>query len=163
MLGAGGAARSVAYVLLKFFRTSQIIVASRTASKAKDLVEHFKNFHDPRLASTTFDDPQFPAVARDSAVIVNSTPVGMYPNTGRVAHETLEFRQGQTAVDLIYRPLQTEFLRRAKHSGARTISGLEMFIHQGSRVFELWTGKQMDIVKIRALLVDALTKDAGQV
>lgn len=159
VLGAGGAAHAVTYVLLRFFRTAQIVVASRTSAGSKNLVEHFKGFHGTRLATSTLEDPQLARIVRDSEVIINATPVGMHPKTGQMAVEGVEFRQGQTVIDLVYRPLQTELLRVAKQSGARTVSGLEMFLHQGARAFEIWTGQTTDIGQMRKLLTEKLEKD----
>jgi len=162
VLGAGGAARAVTYVLLRFFRTAQIVIAARTASGSKTLVEHFKGFHGSRLAASTLDDPHLSRMVRDSEVIINATPVGMFPKTGEAVVEGTEFRDGQTVVDLIYRPLQTELLRRAKQHGARAVSGLEMFIHQGARAFEIWTGKGMDIDRVRILLTGMLEQETSR-
>ncbi len=161
VLGAGGAARAVTYVLLRFFRTAQIVIAARSASGSKALVEHFKGFYGSRMATSTFDNPHLSRMIRDSDVIINATPVGMFPKTGELVVDGTEFRTGQTVVDLIYRPLQTELLRRATQGGARTVSGLEMFIHQGARAFEIWTGKRMDIDLMRKLLTGMLEKDTA--
>ncbi len=152
VLGAGGASRAVTYVLLKYFRTQQIIVVSRSHSASKDLIEHFKNFHGSRLAVGTFQDPQLPTILQRSEVIINATPVGMYPRTDDSIIEGIAFRPEQTVVDLIYRPLQTKLLTKAQNNGARIIRGLEMLIYQGARAFELWTGQQMDIPAVRKVL-----------
>jgi shikimate dehydrogenase len=161
VLGAGGAARAVTYVLLRFFRTSQIIVAARTSSGSRALVEHFKGFHGTKLATATLDDPHLARIMHDSEVIINATPVGMHPTTGQMVVGKAEFREGQTVIDLVYRPLETELLRQAKQKGARTVSGLEMFIHQGARAFEIWTGRGMDIERIRRLLTQRLQRDGA--
>lgn len=158
LLGAGGAARAVVFVLLKHFRTTRIVVASRSVSRANSLIEHFRGFDHSKLSAFSLDDPQLPRILETPGVIVNATPAGMYPNTGGVPLKEIPFREDHVVVDLIYRPLQTEFLRHAAESGAQTISGLEMFIHQGARAFEIWTGKLMDTVAVRAAIVEHLKR-----
>ena len=63
-------------------------------------------------------------------------------------------RKDQTVFDLVYNPLETRLLKEAKNKGAKTISGLEMFVAQGLRQIELWTGRKI----IRPSLVKKLRK-----
>ncbi len=161
VLGSGGAASAVTFVLLRYFRTSQIVIASRKSSSARALVDHFKAFHNSRLATSSLDDPALARVIRDSTVVINATPVGMHPNTKSTVLPGVEFRPGQTAVDLVYHPLETEFLRTARLAGARTLSGLEMLLHQGARAFELWTGQTMDVAQMRKLLTEKLDQEGN--
>lgn len=78
-------------------------------------------------------------------VIVNCTPLGMYPRTGVsvVAPEVIA-RFG-AAVDLIYNPEETLFLQHAREQGLQTAGGLYMLIYQGMKSFEIWTGLTLDM------------------
>jgi len=82
--------------------------------------------------------------------LVNTTPVGMAPRAGDtpVAAETL--RPGLVVMDIVYNPLKTRLLREAACAGCTTIDGLSMFVHQGARQFELWTGLKapVDIMRM---------------
>ena len=74
--------------------------------------------------------------------IVNCTSVGM-EGTGTEAASPCDFagaRPGALAVDIVYKPEETAFLRAAKSAGLRTLGGLPMLIYQGALAFELWTG-----------------------
>lgn len=156
VLGAGGAARAVVYVLLKYFRSTQIVIASRSDARTHDLIEHFKGNSRIKLSALNPNDSQFDRVFQSSHVIINATPAGMIPNTNAMPIPHPEFRSSHMVVDLIYRPLRSQFLQRAAEAGAQTISGLEMFIHQGARSFEIWTGKKMDTTLVRAALARKL-------
>jgi shikimate dehydrogenase len=162
ILGAGGAARAAAYVLLKHFRTTQIVIASRSTNRAKDLIDQFKGINQAKLAAVSLSDAQLPRIVNGSDVIINATPAGMFPNIDEMPNSDLTFRNGQIVVDLIYRPLETKFLRRASNDGAITVSGLEVFVHQGARSFEIWTGRDMDVSIVRPALLQKLQDEASQ-
>jgi shikimate dehydrogenase len=156
ILGAGGAAHAVVYVLLRHFRSSQIVIASRSVSRTNDLIEHFKGGSHAKLSAFDPMDAQFTQIFQASDVVINATPAGMLPNTNEVPIPDPHFRTGQIVVDLIYRPLQTRFLHRASEAGAQVIGGVEMFIHQGARAFEIWTGKLMDTNQVRRVIIQKL-------
>jgi shikimate dehydrogenase len=160
VLGAGGAARAVVYVLLKHFRTNQIVIASRSTTRTQDLIEHFKGSSQAKLSAFSPSDLQFSRIFETSDVIINATPAGMIPRVNDTPIPDPPFRAGHVVVDLIYRPLRTEFMRRASEVGAQTISGLEMFIHQGARAFDIWTGQAMDTKLVREVLSRKLEEEA---
>jgi shikimate dehydrogenase len=72
--------------------------------------------------------------------------------------DAVRFNSDQVIFDLIYTPLTTRILARANGDGARTISGLEMFLYQGARSFELWLGKPMPIDRLRGVIQNELLK-----
>jgi shikimate dehydrogenase len=159
VLGAGGAAHAVVYVLLKHFRSSQIVIASRSDARTHDLIENFKGNSRIKLSAVNPVDSQFARVFEASDVIVNATPAGMIPNIDSMPIPDPRFRGSQIVMDLVYRPLTTKFLRIAGRAGAQTISGLEMFIYQGARAFEIWTGKKMDTDLVRQSVVRKLGEE----
>ena len=72
-------------------------------------------------------------------VIVNATPVGMSNSGESPLHEN-EIN-AKYVFDMVYDPPETRFLKAAKARGAQIIPGIEMFVHQAARQFEIWTGK----------------------
>ena len=89
---------------------------------------------------------RLPAVIADSVLVVNTTPAGMTPNIDALpVPSAIRFSNHQIIFDIIYTPIETAFLRRAKADGATTINGVEMFVHQGAKAFELWTGKPFPV------------------
>ena len=93
-------------------------------------------------------------------MIINTTPLGMGDFEGRSPMSTELMMKDQILIDLIYNPLETEFIYLGKLSGATTINGLDMFIHQGLLSLDTWYGKaissNVNIQKITAELVENL-------
>ena len=146
VLGAGGAARA-ALAGLKEMGIPNIAIANRTKVKGEALAADFG------VACVDWD-------ARMDAswgLICNTTPLGM---SGDMENATPwdrnRFSPDTIAYDIVYNPLETRFLREAKAAGCATISGLEMFLHQGLAQFRLWTGQDMDETGARTLLFTAL-------
>ncbi len=98
---------------------------------------------------------------RSFDAIVNCTPVGMHPHGG----SPLESRElnCRLVMDLIYRPLKTELLRRAERRGIETISGVDMFVAQGAAQWELWTGERAPVnVMRRAVLAELKNEEQSR-
>jgi shikimate 5-dehydrogenase len=90
--------------------------------------------------------------------IVNATPVGMYPQIGRSPLEANELNC-RLVFDTIYRPRLTRLLQLAAHRGIETVSGVEMFVAQGTAQWEIWTGERAPEKAMRAAVVRALARE----
>ena len=150
IIGAGGSARAVIYTLIRHFRVEKIHVLNRTIEKVEALRDYFK---DKMHFENIFSDELIPVDnienIKSSNLIINTTPIGMYPNINETPIDISEvFNSNQMVFDLIYNPLKTEFLKIAEAKGATIINGLRMFVEQGAKAFELWTGELMDSNKI---------------
>lgn len=141
VIGAGGAARAAAYVLQQ--NNAKLFWLNRTKKKALSLAKVF--------GGDVIDRKQLRNLRID--VVVNTTPLGMYPHTKISSLPNYRFNAEQTVFDLIYNPISTKLLTEARKRGAKTISGLDMFVKQGVRQVELWTGKI-----IHDKLIDKITK-----
>lgn len=164
ILGAGGAARAVVFGIVKEFAPDEVIVVARNLEKANSLIASFGSNSSSispegtRFRAIGWNDASFREELFRASVIVNATPVGMKPNVNQSPipeHTTLH--SGQLAVDLIYTPLETRFLKLAAEAGARTIGGLEMLVYQGSHAFQLFTGLSMPLDKVRQMLETKLS------
>ena len=138
VLGAGGAARAVAYALLTAFAPARLTIASRRPAQADALADAL-SAHDARGALAVCALPD----ARPARLVVNATPLGMHgmEDLSPLPHAALG--PGQIAYDLVYRPARTRFLREAEAGGARTIGGLPMLVGQAAESYRLWTGRAM--------------------
>ena len=137
VIGAGGSARAVIYGLVK--RGARVTVFARDPFKARALADF-------GVAVA----PMEAIESSDVRVIVNATPVGMRGHSEGVSPIPRPSWHGRSvAYDLIYNPLETQFLRDAKAAGCETIGGLEMLIAQAALQFELWAGLRPPIVVMR--------------
>ena len=159
VIGSGGAARSVIYALVRNYKVGQINIVNRTAQKAESLKEYFDaKMHFEKFKTYELVPPDLGDVFQKSKLIVNTTSVGMHPDEddSPVLIEDF-FNNNQIVFDLIYNPIDTKFLKLAKAKDARTINGLQMFVEQGARSYELWTGETMPKEKVMDALVAYLT------
>lgn len=149
IFGTGGASKAV-MTALESEGFEEIIFVSRNPN----LRAIKSNTSNVRVV----DYNQWQSYTDDVSLIVNCTPVGMYPNTDEtfLREDEAKLFQGKICYDLIYNPMETTFLRMAKHNGAYTINGLDMLIYQGSKSFELWTDKTFPVEKIRNKLMTHL-------
>ncbi|OEU66155.1 MAG: shikimate dehydrogenase [Desulfovibrio sp. S3730MH75] len=146
LLGAGGAARA-AIVGLKSLNIQDIYISNRTKSKADSLANEF--------SITCIDWDSRGDEHYD--LVINSTPLGMSGNKQSINPMLMENIDQNTIVyDLVYNPLETVLLKEARSKGCKVISGIEMFLHQGLAQFKMWTGKDLDEVKAREMLLKHL-------
>jgi len=127
VLGAGGAARAAVFGLKE--RGCEVYILNRTAGPAKKLARQARARTVKRadLKKLSFD------------VIINATPVGM-GNTRETPLQEHEIN-ARYVFDMIYDPGETRLLKLARERGAQVIPGIEMFVQQAARQFEIWTGK----------------------
>ncbi|MCS6988454.1 MAG: shikimate dehydrogenase [Chloroherpetonaceae bacterium] len=161
ILGCGGAARAAIQALKTEFNPAGVVIAARNEARADALKADFKRkTKSLKIKTLNVADPETLAKLRDCKLIVNATPVGSA--RASASKEDLfppdkVWTKDHIAYDLVYNPLVTPFLAGAAAFGAKTISGLEMLIHQGAKSFEIWTGKQMPIDLVRQTLLNALS------
>ena len=92
----------------------------------------------------------------DADVIVNTTPVGMYPENGKTPLDLKIFKRLESVVDIIYNPLKTKLLLEAESLGLKTANGLYMLVAQAARSSELFTNSKIDDKKLHAVYKDIL-------
>jgi shikimate dehydrogenase len=146
VIGAGGAGVAILDGLAQA-RVEQLFVINRTlprAIRATGVVE----------GAIAIDWHNLAQLFGVSDLIVNATSLGL----GGGGHDWpfANAKPGAIAVDAVYKPLQTDFLRQAADHGLQTVDGLGMLIHQGALAFQLWFGHKPDTRTARALLLGAL-------
>lgn len=137
VLGNGGAAKAVLQVVVdRKAKTVQIL--SRHPEQAKDSLQHFLAQR-PDAQIRLYQDAQ-----PGSQVVINTTPVGMFPKVG-VSPVPADFtKDAEAAVDIIYNPKETRFLADARQNGAKTCNGLYMLVAQAVASEEIWQQKKLD-------------------
>ena len=148
VIGAGGVARAAAFGLKA--KGAEVFITNRTPEKAQTLARQAKAKYLKRadVAKNTFD------------VIINATPVGM----GNNKQSPLEEKELNTkyVFDLVYIPAETKLIKMARAKNLQVISGLEMFVQQGARQFEIWTGKPAPMAEMAYVVTKALERRAAQ-
>ncbi len=137
VIGSGGAARAVVFGLVESGCPVSLVavIHEQALALARELgrgcVEVFG-----------WRNPEVREKARTAKLIVNASPVGMWPNSEATPWpEEIPFSDSACVYDLVYNPFETRFLREAAARGLKTASGLGMLVEQGAQAFELWTGR----------------------
>ncbi len=147
VLGAGGAARAAVFGCRD--KGAEVWILNRTPETAQKLARQAgaKTIKREAVAKTDFD------------VIINATPIGM---TGQKAAQLLgpEDLTARIVFDLVYNPIETPLLKMAKQKGLTAISGVEMFVQQGARQFEIWTGKPAPEEEMLRVVLHSLKQSA---
>lgn len=135
VLGTGGAAKSTIKCLMDF-GAKEIIVVSRQPSSAKHVTENLKVITYEALTHTSKD------------IIINCTPCGMDPNIHDSPLTIQQLDGAEAVMDLIYNPIETLLLKRAKSIGIKTVDGMFMLVGQAVKSQEIWNKKTipMDMV-----------------
>ncbi len=147
VLGAGGAARAAVFGLRD--KGADVFILNRTPETAQKLAKQSgsKTIKKDALAKTPFD------------VIINATPIGM---AGQKGAQLLEAKDLNTKLvfDLVYNPVETPLLRLARQQSIPIITGVEMFVQQGARQFEIWTGKPAPEEEMLRVVIHSLRQAA---
>jgi 3-dehydroquinate dehydratase/shikimate dehydrogenase len=147
VLGAGGAARAAVFGLRD--KGAEVFILNRTSETAQKLARQSgsKTIKKDAISKTSFD------------VIINATPIGM---AGIKAPQLLEAKDLNTKLvfDLVYNPLETPLLRMARQKGIPIVTGIEMFVQQGARQFEIFTGKPAPEEEMLRVVIHALRQQA---
>lgn len=145
ILGTGGASLSAVYAMKKL-GADEIIRVSRNRDKADSLVQVEEIDNSQKLSEIyNYEDSDW----RDAEIIINATPVGMFPDNGKSPLDAYDInweclKQTEIAVDLIYNPHRTKFMQDAELAGVKTIGGLGMLIWQGIYAKDIWEGRDME-------------------
>jgi shikimate dehydrogenase len=147
ILGAGGAARAIAFGIKQ--QGGKLTILNRT--EEIEMAESLAN----EIGCPWGDLSQLESVT-EADIVINATSVGMPPLNDKTVIEIRHLRLEQIVFDAVYNPMETRFLREAKERGCRIIPGYEMLLLQGVAQFELWTGKSAPVDLMRNILKDRL-------
>jgi 3-dehydroquinate dehydratase/shikimate dehydrogenase len=145
VLGAGGAAKAIAFGLLR--RGAEVTIASRTFERSQELAERL-NCRAVRWEDRHGIDPH---------ILINATPVGMHPNVDESPFDKRRISNTMIVFDTVYNPELTLLVKDARAAGAKVITGVEMFVRQAAYQFKLFTGQDAPVQLMR----DTLKKTTG--
>ena len=145
LLGAGGAARAVGFGLSS--EGACITVYNRSEARGRRFAEELQAQFQPL--------DRFGRQATD--IVINTTSLGMFPHTQGSPVHAAALAPGMVVMDIVYNPIETTLLRDARAAGCAIIDGVDMFVYQGARQLELWTGKPAPLATMREAVIAALT------
>jgi shikimate dehydrogenase len=151
VVGAGGAARAIYFTLAKE-NPLAVDIANRTLATASKLINDcpYGNFS----KALTLEVAGINLAEYD--LIIQTTTIGMSPNTAEQPLNLNNLSQQSMVCDIIYNPLETQFLHAARIKGARIQNGIDMFVYQGALAFEKWTGIFPDVERMRENVLQQL-------
>ena len=146
ILGAGGAARAIGYILKE--QGVDLILANRSHARGEELADFLACPFIPLEKAT---DVQVD-------LLIQTTSVGMYPHDKDSIVSSDALNPGTVVMDIVYNPIETKLLSIAKGRGCVTINGLGMFIRQGAEQFRLWTGLEAPVEAMSIAVEEALRR-----
>lgn len=156
ILGAGGAAKAVAFALASM-GVYQIVITNRTIEKCfeiKDMITKNFGYDEDRFDVIEWDNRN--DVLKHCNLLVNTTSLGM-KGKDELDIDVSLMPEGSLVTDIVYNPLETKLLKDAKKNGHLTVDGLGMLLHQAAPGFEGWFGKKTEVTKeLRNEVIKAL-------
>ena len=151
LIGAGGAGRAVAFALMDL-GVADLAIHDSNEKQSASLIADLRKYYGETRCRAAGDLAKVVAAADG---VVNATPVGMLGIPGNpVPVEAL--RAGHWAADVVYTPLETEFIKAARARGARTLTGGGMCVYQAVEAFRLFTGVAPDVERMHTTFLRAL-------
>jgi len=160
ILGAGGASRSVSFALIK--EAKELVVLNRTVTRAEKLASDLHSLmgEHKKIRWGGLTEENLRKELGDADILINATSVGMRPHEDEMPVDEDYLHPSLVVFDLVYNPVETKLLKKARSVGAKTLNGLNMLIHQGAASFEIWTGIKAPIHVMMKAAEEELKKKA---
>lgn len=155
LAGAGGASRAISFYLAKE-QPEEIVILNRNTKKAENLATDVSN---SKLADDVCGDSidKIESYLNDCDILIDSTPLGMYPHVDNSPIATAEMMHEDLVVnDIVYNPNETVLLKEAIKAGANPVYGIKMLLYQGAESFRIWTGQEPPVDVMEKALKETL-------
>jgi shikimate dehydrogenase len=156
VLGVGGTARAIAFTFARQRHPAHIVLVGRKPQKTANLAAEVQESSSCPVSVSDFDPKRLKEEIAQADIIINTTPIGMFPGTEESPVPEGVFVERHVVFDVIYNPRETRMLRQAREKGARTINGVPMFVRQGAEQFRLWTGVEPPVEVMTQVVEEAL-------
>lgn len=154
ILGAGGAARALTYILAEDI--NKIIIANRTEKRAIKLAKELKKNFSIKVEGKRNSISVLKEESKKADILINTTPIGMYPSVEKSPIPAEFLHKDLIVYDIVYNPLETKLMKDATKIGCNTIGGLDMLVNQGALAFEWWTNKKPNIDLMKNKIIEFL-------
>lgn len=155
LIGAGGAARAIAFTLAR--RARSIFILNRTQQRVVKLAKDIERKLGKKILTGSLTRNSLLEALRDAEILINATSVGMYPKTKQTVATRKILHSGMVVFDIVYNPVKTLLLSEAEAAGAKTITGVGMLVHQGAEAFKIWTGHSPPVEVMRRAVMKELS------
>jgi shikimate dehydrogenase len=156
LLGAGGAAKAIAYALAR--DAGALCILNRVPEKAAVLADALNRVFSKEVVGGVLSPSAVQKNLQDADILVNATSVGMHPNVNQSLVAPQWLKPDLAVMDIVYNPVETKLAKDAKAAGARVISGVEMLLYQGAASFQIWTEHAAPIEVMRTAALNQLRK-----
>ncbi|MCK9444437.1 MAG: shikimate dehydrogenase [Tissierellaceae bacterium] len=137
LLGAGGAAKVIAFEVVK--HQGILTIGNRNMSRAEDIKSEITSHFNMPIDVIGLRD-----ITPSYDIVINSTSVGMAPDTEKSIVDSYILEGANLVYDIVYNPRETKLLKYGRGHGIMAINGLSMLIYQGLKSFEIWTGERVN-------------------
>ena len=149
LVGSGGAATAIALGLKK--SGAELLILNRTEEKAKELAK--------KVGAEDFGSLKKLPLVTSADILINATPVGMWPKTDQSIIPKKLLHDRLTVFDIVYNPKETRLLSEAVDKRCAVVYGYRMFLYQAALQFELFTGHQAPLRVMESVLTKTLEGD----
>jgi len=156
MLGAGGAARAIAFTLAWKTKLAELSILDINEALLQGLTTDLETGTDATVKGGSLTESSLAAAMETADVIIHCTPVGMHPKVDASLIPPELFRPEQVVFDIVYTPLETKLQADARSRGLKVISGIEMFVNQAVLQFERFTGVDAPVEVMRRVVMEHL-------
>jgi len=157
ILGAGGAARTLAFTLVKTTKIAGLSLLDIDEALLAKLSADLRQATAVTITAEKLSDVALKEAMKTSDIIIHCTSIGMYPKVDASLIPAELLRPEQVVFDIVYTPLETKLLKDAKARGCKVIPGIEMFINQAALQFERFTGIDAPLDVMRKVVMEKLT------
>jgi len=154
LLGAGGAAQGISFILAE--GGARLVILNRRLQRAEALARRITQVFNKEVEALVLSEQNLTMALDKADILVNTTSAGMIPDVAETPVPARLLRAGLIVFDIVYNPVRTRLLREAEVADARTINGLDMLVWQGALAFEQWTCQKAPLDLMREEIVKVL-------
>jgi len=158
ILGAGGAARAIAFILAERGATLLILNRALELDWAEELARRLSETFNKKVEALELNRENLAPALDKADILVNATSVGMSPTADETPVPADRLRPDLIVYDIVYNPMKTRLLREAEAAGASTIGGVDMLVWQGALAFEKWTGRKAPVELMKREVIRLLKR-----
>jgi shikimate dehydrogenase len=156
LLGAGGAARAIAYILAERDARMTILNRKEELDWAEGIAANIRTDLAGDVAVFELLTEHLEKAIGSADILINATSVGMSPAVDASPVPAGLLKSEMVVTDIVYNPVETRLLREARAAGAVTVAGIDMLVWQGALAFEKWTGQKAPFALMKQVVLKGL-------